>query len=133
MAARRVIVGVVFLFGAGCSSSNNTSGTPDEIFGSGLEEVGGLLRDFSTDTGRAPTRLGDVAKNEPLYPRGYQAIKSRSVTVIWGVKMPPEGQGGEEIIAYETQTGTKGGYVLSTNGKVKKMSADEFNSAPRAK
>ena len=129
----RMIAGLLLLFGAGCSSSNTQSGTVDEQFGTGLEEVGGLLRDYSADTGRAPTKLADLAKNEPLYPRGYQAIKSGSATVVWGVKMPPEGQGGEDIIAYETKVATGGGYVLLTNGKVKKMTADEFKSAPKAK
>jgi hypothetical protein len=127
------IVGVALLLGAGCSSSKSISSEQAELeLGTGLADVGDMLRAYTEETGRAPTRPADVMRNEALYPRGIQAIRSGEVKVIWGVKMPPAGTGGTEIIAYEKSVESEGGGVLLLNGEVKRMTADEFKAAPKA-
>jgi hypothetical protein len=75
---------------------------------------------------------------EPQFPRGYQAVKSGEVVVLWGAKMPGEGEvnagtAPDAVIAYEKKTASEGGYVLLQNGTVKEMSADQFKAAPKAK
>lgn len=128
------IVGFAFLFGAGCSSSPSASTEQVEVeMSSGLVEVGDMLRSYTETTGRAPTKPADVVRDEALYPRGVHAIRSGDVKVIWGVKMPPVGQGGMEIIAYEKKVETEGGGVLFLNGEVKKMTPAEFTAAPKVK
>src|SRR5262249_37650621 len=130
--ARIAILAVIVMIGAfGCSSSVPPVEQQELVISSGLAEVAGLLRDYSAETGRAPSRLADLAKNEPLYPRGFLAIKIGEVIVLWGAKMPLEGNGGTEIIAYEKKVQNEGGGVLQTNGQIKRMTAAEFQSAPR--
>lgn len=128
------IVGIALLLGAGCSSSTDMPPEKAELeIGTGLADVGELLRTYTEETGRAPTKAAHVMKYEALYPRGVQAIKAGSVKVLWGVAMPPVGSGGTEIIAYEKKVETEGGGVLFINGEVKRMSAAEFASAPKAR
>ena len=52
--------------------------------------------------------------------------------VIWGVKVR-DGASGSNVVAYEKDTATKGGVVLLENGELKKLSAEEFQAAPKAK
>jgi hypothetical protein len=127
------IVGITFLVGVGCSSSKSIPMEQAELeIGTGLVEVGDLLRTYTEETGRAPTNAANVVKYEALFPRGVLAIRSGSVTVVWGVEMPPVGKGGKEIIAYEKKVETGNGGVLLMNGEVKRMSPGEFASAPKA-
>src|SRR5262245_57295670 len=99
-----------------------------------LNEVADLLRATTGPDGRGPAKVADLSRMEQLYPRGYQAVKSGDVVVVWGAKMPGEGNPGTDaVIAYEKKTPTEGGYVLLQNGTVKEISADAFNSYPKAK
>ena len=118
---------------AGCSSSGTPGQSPAPGVSDNLSEVAGLLRDYTTEFQKGPGKLADLAKNQPLYPRGYQAVKAGTIVVVWGVRMPQQGQGGTGVIAYEKKAETEGGAVLLENGEVKNLSASEFASAPRAK
>ena len=126
-------VGLALVLGVGCSSPTSIPPEQAELeVGTGLVEVGDLLRTYTEETGRAPSKAADLAKYQALYPRGVQAIQSGSVTVTWGVKVPPAGTGGTEVVAYEKTTPAEGGGVLLMNGEVKRMSAEEFAAAPKA-
>ena len=118
---------------AGCSGSPQSEGrtTPQAT---ALTEVADLLRATTGPGGRGPARLADLARLEPQYPRGYQAVKSGEIVVVWGAPMAGEGETGTDaVIAYEKKVPTDGGLVLLHNGTVKEMSADAFKSAPKAK
>jgi hypothetical protein len=119
------------LVASGCSSGTKEQ-TANPV-SEDLTDVAGLLRDYTSEYKKAPAKLADVAKNQPLYPRGFQAIKVGNVVVVWGVRMPPQGEGGSGVIAYEKKVETEGGLVLLENGEVKQMTADEFKTAPKAK
>jgi hypothetical protein len=118
---------------AGCSSTGTPGQSPAPGVSEDLSEVAGLLRDYTSEFQKGPGKLADLAKNQPLYPRGYQAVKAGTIAVVWGVRMPQQGQGGTSVIAYEKKVEADGGAVLLENGEVKAMSADEFKSAPKAK
>jgi hypothetical protein len=124
---------------AGCSSDapspSDQQGPPKDLM---LVQVGGLVSSAASENRRAPQSLAEVAKFESTYPLGYAAVKSGDVVVIWGASVAAEGdvaagRAGTNVIAYEKQTPTEGGLVLLENGNVKKMSADEFKAAPKAK
>jgi hypothetical protein len=127
-----VIVGVLVLASTGCSTSSSGSASAPPTAGDDLLEVSGLLRDYTAEFRKGPARVADLQKNEPLYTRGFQAVRTGAVVVVWGVPMPAEG-GGDGVIAYEKKAETDGGAVLLQNGTVKQMTADEFRSAAKAR
>jgi hypothetical protein len=129
------VAGILTLFVAvGCSSSGSQGQSANSGMTDDLLEVAGMLRDFTAENQKGPAKLADVAKNQPLYPRGYQAVKAGTVVVVWGARMPLPGQGGGTgVIAYEKKAETDGGAVLLENGDIKNMTAAEFASAPKVK
>jgi hypothetical protein len=125
-----VVLGSIVL--SGCSSKpseqQTTGAAPNQ-----LQEVGNMLRDFCATTNRGPANVGELASLETGYHFGYAALKAGDIEVIWGAMMAGEGGGGSDsIIAYETKVPSEGGYVLLENGTVKKMTAAEFQAAPKA-
>src|SRR5262245_29366415 len=126
-------VGLAIL--AGCSSQQagdvaEMRGAPASLF-----EVNDLLHGGGANGGPA-TQLSDFEKRKSLFPRGYHAVKNGDIIVLWGV--PPKGEGEvekgvrQEIVAYEKDVPSAGGYVLYSGGTIKKMTASEFAAAPKA-
>src|SRR5262245_28221302 len=124
-----VAAGLVLL--AGCSSSQ----PPAEAMGTVtlFQDVEGLLRASEGTNKRPPARLADLNRHQSMFSRGYDAVKSGDVVVLWGARMQGEGEVGknEAVVAYEKAVPTEGGYVLLSAGTIKKMTAAEFNAAPK--
>jgi len=117
----------------GCSSRPSGAAVPQEA--TLLQDVNDLLRAASGPSGRMPTKLADLDRVKNNFPRGYEAVKSGNVVVLWGSPAQGEGDIGktsEAVVAYEKQVPTEGGHVLLSAGSVKKMTADEFAKAPKA-
>src|SRR5262249_51685720 len=132
-AARIVLFGLAAGL-AGCSHSGGGSDVPAQQVA--LQEVGELIRATTLPDGRRPSKLSDFDKLRSSSPQGYEAVKSGEVVVLWGAGVAGEGdaaKGGGDVIAYEKDAPTQGGYVLLTSGEVKKMPPSEFQSAAKAK
>jgi hypothetical protein len=131
-----VLIALLPCLGAGCSGPGGGGGSDQTAQEAVLHEVADMLRGATHPDGRGPAKLADLKGSQSLYPHGYQAIKSGEVVVLWGGGVKGEGEAaksGGEVVAYEKDAPTNGGYVLLTSGEVKKMSASEFQSAPKAK
>jgi len=115
---------------SGCSSQPKEF--PAEF--TALQEVSDLLHSSAGATGRSPANLAGLNRFQSMFPRGYAAVKSGDVVVLWGSPLKGEGEAGkdETVVAYEKGVPSEGGYVLLSAGTVKKMSAAEFNAAPKA-
>ena len=117
---------------AGCSSRPGANSPPalDD-----LRDVNDLLHAAAGTAGRTPAKLADLGRHQRMFPRGYEAVKSGNVVVLWGAPLKGEGEVGkdEAVVAYEKNISTEGGYVLLSAGTIKKMTADEFQAAPMAK
>ncbi len=113
----------------GCSSGPQESSDLPQV--EMMVDVAGLLREYTADNNKGPTKVADLAKYETLYSRGYQQVKGGSIVVVWGVPMPMTG-GGTGVIAYEKKAEAEGGAVLFENGSSKMMTAAEFAAAPKA-
>jgi hypothetical protein len=114
---------------AGCSSRSGGGGN-DPTLG-GLQRVYDLIQRAAASLGRPPSRLEDLSRYKASYPLGYKVVKSGKIEVRWGTKLKDEGESGkdEEVLAYEKDASTQGGYVLLSAGTIKKMSASEFQAA----
>jgi hypothetical protein len=118
----------------GCSSrgpGHGEAGSPAVI---PLQEVADLLRSSASVANRPAARLADFDQFQSIYSKGYDAVKTGEVIVLWGATIKGEGEkgGDEAVAAYEKAAPTSGGYVLLTSGEVKKMTAAEFQAAPKA-
>jgi len=124
--------GFCLVLGLGCSGSNTGQAVPGQEQQLILQDVSDLLH--TSAGGRPPSKLADLHRHEQNFPKGYAAIKSGDVVVLWGTPLQGEGQVGsnETIIAYEKAVPKDGGFVLLSAGTVKKMSPDEFNAAPKS-
>jgi hypothetical protein len=116
---------------AGCTSGPRKEVPPEYDL---LQEVNDLLRAAGGALGRPPAKLADLGRYQSMFPRAYEAVQSGDVVVLWGAAQKGEGEAGqgEVVVAYEKAAPTDGGYVLLSAGTVKKMTAAEFNSAPKA-
>jgi hypothetical protein len=127
--ASRIVLAAFFIILVGCKSRKQDDSSAAEV--AKLREVDSMLR---MPTPRMTAEGPDLSAFQNDFPLGYQAVKSGDVIVTWGVKMAGEGEksSNEAIVAYEKKTPTEGGYVLSVNGNIKKMSPQEFQAAPKA-
>ena len=117
----------------GCSSAKKAEDAAFDETRTTLEDVRLLLQAPSYDGQPPPRKADDLRKFENAFPTGFAAVQSGEVVVVWGARMPPEGEGGSDaIIAYEKKTPAQGGLVLLENGTIKPMTPDQFNSAPKA-
>jgi hypothetical protein len=118
-------------FVVGCTSRAKQEAAAAEF--TQLQEVGDLLHAATGANGRAPAKLTDVDRFKSMFPRGYDAVKSGEIVVLWGAALQGEGDAGkdETVVAYEKDVPASGGFVLLSAGTVKKMSASEFSSAAK--
>jgi len=116
---------------AGCSSKPSGAAVAPEV--TLLQDVNDLLRAAGT-SGRLPAQGADLDRHKNMFPRGHEAVKTGNVVVLWGAPFQGEGDVGknEVVVAYEKNVPTEGGHVLLSAGSVKKMTAAEFNAAPKA-
>jgi hypothetical protein len=114
---------------AGCTSTS-TAGAIDNERKMALEEIGQMLKSVADEGRKPPAKLADLGAVEPYLPTAGARIRSGEVVYVWGAGYVA---GGTELVAWEKVVPESGGYVLQEDGTVKKMSAAEFQSAPKAK
>lgn len=129
---RCVVVALGLSLLIGCSSRPAGGSTERNV--DIIQEVNDLLHMSINASGRGPTKLSDMDRLRAMFPRGYQAVKSGDIVVVWGSALKGEGEVGkdETVSAYEKDVPTNGGHVLFSAGTVKTMTADEFKAAPKA-
>jgi hypothetical protein len=123
-----VLVGLALL--TGCSSQPRGTTSPEVLL---LREVNDLLHSAAGAAGQPPARLADLDRYQAMYPRGYEAVKSGEVVVLWSTPLQGEGEVGKDegILAYEKGVPTRGGHVLLSAGTVKQMTAADFAAASK--
>lgn len=131
---RGIVLALAFSVVVGCSGPGGQSSITADA--SILYEVADLMRAATQPNGKGPAKLANFNSMQSKLPRGYQAVKSGDVVVVWGVAVMGEGEGenasGGDVAAYEKDVPTAGGNVLLTSGEIKQMTAAEFAAAPKA-
>jgi hypothetical protein len=125
-----VMVAVGVGLTAGCGGGSKGTGTADEGYKAALEELGETLKSLAAEGRKPPGRMAELEPIEPMMAVAGPAIRTGDIVYIWGAGYA---DGGKQVVAYEKKTPNEGGYVLLQDGTVKKMTADEFKSAPQAK
>jgi hypothetical protein len=125
-----LIVGICCLL-SGCSSKNAVS--PDQ---SGqervLDEIYSMYRGYSLAHKKGPATVKDLQQSQAAYYDGFRALQTGQHVVIWGVTLKKHAAG-DAILAYQKDVPQQGGAVLMTDGDVKHLTAEEFNSTPKAR
>jgi len=115
---------------AGCGGRPEIKAIPSDE--RGLHELARLYRDFTTKKKRGPKTLKELNVQGQQYPIAVEMIKSGDLIVQWGAPPSAEGETADAVLAYVKTVPAQGGYVLMQDGKtIKKMTADEFNAAPK--
>jgi hypothetical protein len=61
-----------------------------------------------------------------------QDLRSGEIGCVWGTILSTAANASSAVLAYEKKAATEGGWVLMQDGKVKRMTASEFQAAPKA-
>ncbi len=124
----RIAALLTFVISVGCSKAPDAASPEFSI----LRDVDGMIR---MANGKKITKPQELVQFENSFPLGAKSVKSGDVIVLWGVKMANEDGSGVtgELVAYEKKVPTEGGFVLLQDGNVKKMTAAEFEAAPKPK
>ncbi|WP_020467477.1 hypothetical protein [Singulisphaera acidiphila] len=130
------LAGASTLFAAGCGSSTPAP-TQEVIESINLRELGEAYRTYVLAKKSSPKKLTDLREYEAGYPMALLGLKNGELEVFWeGELLEPEAvfpeAKSDKILAFESKTPKEGGYVLLTNRAIKKMTPEEFKSAPKA-
>jgi hypothetical protein len=85
-------------------------------------------------TNKAPQKAEDLAPYFENSKKLLDHLKTKRIEFYYGVGLLQMTEGtSNTVLAYEKDAPEKGGLVLFGDGSVKKLSADEFKKAPKAK
>jgi hypothetical protein len=132
----RALLGGLASLNAGCGSGAAPV-TPDRpMDGISLTDVGEAYRVYSLHKGKPPQKLSDLQSMEQVAPAGVLAAKRGDIVVHWGAALSDTGEepganSSDEVLAYQKEVPAEGGYVLTLDRRVKKLTADEFKAAPK--
>jgi hypothetical protein len=118
------------LMAPGCSQKSPTS--PEQsLRQTELKQIWEVYTSYVTEKKRAPTSRADVQGYGTAFSEGMRALKGGQCVVIWGVA-DPMGASANRVLAYDKETPHQGGLVVFGNGTVKTLTAEEFQTAPKA-
>ena len=118
-----VLIVVLAALSAGCTQNQKGSSGLERPVMVAMPEVQELYFMYQKTEGKPPARLNDLDKLRQAFPRGYQAIQSGEIVVLWGTELSAE-----KPIAYEKAAPDKGGLVLFGSGAAREMKADELSA-----
>lgn len=121
----------------GCGPSGPPPASPDANMTRDLENFGEMYRLVSSGKGRPPKNLTELQESAAGMTGGLTQITSDNLVVYWGAELSglgeePGNPPSDKILAYEKHVPESGGYVLMLDRTVKKMTPEEFKSAPKA-
>lgn len=122
----------------GCGGDPNPPNSPELYSNNVLFEVGDMINTYYIQHKKPPQGLKDLNAFADTLPTGLGAARRGEVVVLWGVApVAPDPSGasspeGQEILVYLKETPEAGGGVLTRDLQTKRLSAEEFQSAPKA-
>lgn len=133
---------IILLFGALSWSVLGCGGQPsvppeDAMEHTALRDIGEIYRVHTLTKGQPLKNSAELEVYEMTGPAGVSAVKNGDIVVQWEATLPdtseePGKVTSNEVLAYQKEVPESGGYVLMLDRTVKKMSAEEFQAAPKA-
>jgi hypothetical protein len=129
-AIARVCVVAVFtaIVPTGCAPSTGGPNSREEI---AIAQVGQLFHIYQKSQKPPPKSIKDIETMRGNLPAAIASIKSKDVLVYWGAGISDDSSAASTVLAYHKDVPEKGGEVLMQNGKPRKMTAAEFQAAPK--
>lgn len=121
---------VLSLPACGGPESPASSAPPPADLAQGLKELAEVYKYRAAEKMPPPAKVEDLAEHEDAFGPAWPAIQEGQIVIFWRVGYDPNSPA---VLAYEKAVPTSGGNVLLRNGTVKRMTADEFKSAPKAR
>lgn len=139
--ALALIFGVLFLAGCSGGRSGGGGGFPDprqeQRDSNDLRQLGIAFHSINDSERKGPSKPEDLSRYVENDQRLIGRLKSGEIVFIYGVSLTDILNSGEgtvnTIIAYVKDAPSNGGLVLFADASFRKLSADEFNKAPKAK
>ena len=107
----------------GCGNPKRESTGVDQPVNIAMLEVNELYFTFDKAEGKPPAKLTEFDKLKQTWPRGFKAVQTGDIIVLWGTPLSDE-----TPIAYEKTAPEKGGLVLFGNGTTKTLTPEAFSS-----
>lgn len=128
--ASLVAVTILGLF-LGCGRKTEVAGDAG-VVNSQLQDIWGFYQLYLEEQKSPPTRIEDVEKYAIGFATGYDAVRTGDCIVRWGVATGDSGNA-NAVLAHQKEVPQQGGLVLLGNGTIKRMTAEEFQSAAKTK
>ncbi len=124
-------VGMLALLAAGCGVREAAQRQKAE---NDLKQIGLMYHNYADKHLKGPAKVEDLREFSADYAQAYEALKAGQYTLVLnGTTIPLMLQGASNtVLAYESDTPTKGGAVVMGDASVKRMTAEEFKKAPKA-
>lgn len=119
----------------GCGASSTP--TTVVIENQALADVGEAYRVTTIANNRPPKKVEELLTAEGVGGNGIGLVRSGEILVRLDATLPSTGEepgdgSSQDVLAYYKTVPEAGGYVLMLDRTVKKMTAAEFASAPKA-
>jgi hypothetical protein len=138
--ALALILGVFFLAGCSGGGSGGGGGFPDprqeQRDKEDLRTLGIAFHDMDFSSPKPPAKPDDLGPSVKNDQRLLGRLRSGEIVFLYNVRLDQmiAGAGATNtILAYLKDVPTNGGWVLFGDASIRKLSADEFNKAPKAK
>jgi hypothetical protein len=130
----KVLAGVYLVLAAlaGCGGGDSSPSQPPGVEDH-LKELGQTLKSLAETNQKPPAKPAELDSIEPMLPTSYVPIRNGDIVYFWGATYSTGGNSGTTVVAHEKNAPSSGGFVLMQDGTVKKLSAAEFQAAPKAK
>lgn len=113
----------------GCGGAAGGEG-PEPVEVQGLRNLGLMYKMVSDALARPPKTIDELRKAEAQFPGGFSDIGENNVAIYLGASLSDGDP--SDILAYDRVAPLQGGYVLTRDGGVKKLTAAEFKAAKKA-
>jgi hypothetical protein len=127
---RELGLAAVLLACAACDKAGVTATSEVTTAESELQDLAGLIQLAAHEKKPAPRTVAELSQISAATPPGAIAVEEGRIVFLFGRGYDARSAA---ILAYEKAAPSQGGFVLLQDATVKRLTAAEFQSAPKAR